>query len=413
MCWVGLSSCPSAGDVRILQLHSRYRQRGGEDEVVDAEATVLKGDGHHIHQLIEQNPEDRFLAAGNLILSPWNPTAMRRVADAVEDFQPDVAHVHNTWFAMSPGVIRTLKKAGVPVVMTLHNYRLTCANGLLFRDGAPCQLCVGSNPWHAVRYGCYRGSRTQSVPAAATIDLHQKMGTWTRSVDTFIALTEFQRELMVRAGLPTEKITVKPNFVRDPGPRRAPPSESNVVLYVGRLSEEKGTRSLVEAWRSAAISDLELVIVGGGPELRSLERDQPPCMRLTGPLPQEEVQTIMLSARALILPSLWFEPMGMVLLEAFAAGLPVAVSGGGPPAQIVGAALGPSWIFQSGDPASIATTLRNLGDDVMCDSASDLARQAFEASFSESLAADRLVEIYQPLMKQDGPEILHETRRDI
>ena len=372
---------------------------------------MLEEAGQVVHQLIERNPGGNLRAAGNLTLSPWNPLAMQRVTKAVEHFRPDVAHVHNTWFAMSPAVIRTLKKAGIPVVMTLHNYRLTCANGLLYRDGAPCELCVGSHPWHAVRYGCYRGSRAESLPAAATIDLHRRLGTWTGHVDVFIALTEFQRDLMIRAGLPQEKITVKPNFVADPGPRPAPPSRSNVVLYVGRLSEEKGIRVLLEAWRGVALPDLELVIVGDGPDRRFLEGNQPPGARLIGSVSPAEVRNIMLSARALVMPSLCFEGMPMVLLEAFAAQLPAAVSDGGPPAQIVGAALGPRWVFQSADPASLSEALRKMRDDAWCDSSGGLARKAFEADFATSRAADRLLDIYQPLPGQWKKESGKERRR--
>ena len=361
---------------------------------------MLEEAGQVVHQLIERNPEGNLRAAGNLTLSPWNPLAMQRVTKAVEHFRPDVAHVHNTWFAMSPAVIRTLKKAGIPVVMTLHNYRLTCANGLLYRDGAPCELCVGSHPWHAVRYGCYRGSRAASLPAAATIDLHRRLGTWTEQVDVFIALSEFQRDLMIRAGLPQDKITVKPNFVRDPGPRPAPPSESNLVLYVGRLSAEKGVDLLVDAWRETDTGPLELVIAGDGPLHDVMNRDLLPTVTLLGAISSEHVRRLMLSARVLVMPSLWFETMGMVVLEAFAAGLPVAVSDGGPPAQIVGAALGPTWVFRSGDPASLSEALRKMRDDAQCDSSGDLARKAFETDFADSRAADRLLDIYQPLPGQ-------------
>ncbi len=372
---------------------------------------MLRDAGHQVRQLIERNPEGNLRAAGNLTLGPWNPRAMRRVTKAVEDFRPDVAHVHNTWFAMSPAVIRALKKAGVPVVMTLHNYRLTCANGLLYRNGAPCELCVGSHPWHAVRYGCYRGSRAESVPAAATIDLHRRLGTWTEHVDVFIALTEFQRNLMIRAGLPQEKITVKPNFVRDPGPRPAPPSGSNVVLYVGRLSAEKGVELLVDTWRGTDTGPLELVIAGDGPLHGVMNRDLSPTVTLLGAISSEHVRRLMLSARALAMPSLWFEGMPMVLLEAFAAGLPAAVSDGGSPAQIVGAALGPRWVFRSADPASLSEALRKMRDDAQCDSAGGLARRAFEADFAESRAADRLLDIYQPLPGQWEEESGKEPRR--
>jgi len=283
------------------------------------------------------------------------------------------------------------------VVTTLHNYRLTCANGLLYRDGARCELCVGSHPWNAIRYGCYRGSRVESLPAAVTIDLHRRLGTWTEQVDVLIALTEFQRDLMIQAGLPQDKITVKPNFVPDPGPRLAPPSGSNVVLYVGRLSAEKGVDLLVEAWRQTDTGPLELVIAGDGPLHDVMSRGLPSTVTLLGAISSEHVRRLMLSARALMLPSLWFEGMPMVLLEAFAAQLPAAVSAGGGPAQIVGAAIGPRWVFRSGDPASLSEALRKVRDNAWCDSSGGLAREAFETDFTDSRAAKRLLDIYQPL----------------
>ena len=216
---------------------------------------------------------------------------------------------------------------------------------------------------------------------------------------------------MVRAGLPQEKITVKPNFVRDPGPRPAPPSGSNVVLYVGRLSAEKGVDLLVDAWRETDTGPLELVIAGDGPLHDRMNGDLSPTVTLVGAISSEHVRRLMLSARALVMPSLCFESMPMVLLEAFAAQLPVAVSDGGPPAQIVSAALGPRWVFRSADSASMVGKLREMRDDAWCDSSGGLARRAFEADFADSRAADRLLDIYQPLPGQWEEERGKERRR--
>lgn len=398
--------------MRILQLHTRYRQQGGEDAVVDSEAEQLRDAGHDVRQLIEQNPDRPISSIGGVVMSPWNPAAVRRLRREIADFKPDVAHVHNTWFAMSPAVIRRLKSARIPVVMTLHNYRLTCANGILFRDGKPCEVCVGTSPWHAVAYGCYRDSRVLSVPAAATISLHQVLGTWTRSVDRFLVFTEFQRDLMARAGLSGKKITVKPNSVPDPGPRIRPASTSTTILYAGRISKEKGIDYLVEAWRALEPSSLQLVIAGDGPMLDEIRRDLPTSVVSLGAVPKDRLRTLMLSARAAILPSVWYEGMPLVMLESFAAGLPVAASDLGAQGSIVARTLGTDWLFEAGDKTSVLSVLERLEDDDWCDSASRAARAAFDERFTEGRAVEQLQDIYRASIKtnEDHAPRQHEAQ---
>jgi glycosyltransferase involved in cell wall biosynthesis len=208
-------------------------------------------------------------------MSAWNPLAARDLRKLAERVRPDIAHVHNTWYALSPSVLSALTAAAVPVVMTLHNYRLLCANGYLFRDGHACEDCVGSHPWHGVRHRCYRGSLIASTPAAGTIALHRALGTWSRHVRLFLALSEFARTRFIRGGLPADKVHVKPNFVSDPGPRPSPPSQSRSVLYVGRLETDKGVQTVLDAWDAWDAPEFELVLVGDGilgPALRRRPR---------------------------------------------------------------------------------------------------------------------------------------------
>ena len=180
--------------MRVLQVHTRYREAGGEDAVIAAESALLEGAGHEVVQWIGQNPTGTVEALKALLKAPNNKDAASAVAAAAAEAAPEVVHVHNTWFATSPAALPALRAAvDVPIVMTLHNYRLSCANALLLRDGSPCELCVGAGPWNAVRYGCYRDSRLQSVAAAATISINRRRGSWTDNVDRFLALTEFAR----------------------------------------------------------------------------------------------------------------------------------------------------------------------------------------------------------------------------
>jgi len=380
--------------VRVLQLHTPYRQPGGEDAVVRAEAEVLRRAGHEVVQYQVQNPPGATGAIGSLVLSPWNPRQARKVQGLAERVRPDVAHVHNTWYAQSPAVLWALRRSSVPTVMTLHNYRLVCANGQLFRDGAPCEDCVGASPWHGVQHGCYRGSMVLSVPAAGTIALHDRLRTWSRTVDRFVVLSEFAAERLVRGGLPPDRIELKPNFVADPGPRAVPAAASATVLYVGRLSPEKGVELLVEAWRELGDGPLELVVVGDGPLRERLARRPAAWLRLVGQLPAAEVRRQMLAARALVLPSVWYEGQPVAVLEALAAGLPVLGSGiGGVPELL--APLGRDWLAAPGEVASWVAALRTLADPERVELASARARALYERSFSTAAAARALEGIYE------------------
>jgi glycosyltransferase involved in cell wall biosynthesis len=380
--------------VRILQVHTHYRQAGGEDAVVAHEGELLRGAGHIVEEMRFENPTGATRAAGALLAAPWNPRAAATVRKTVERAKPDVAHVHNTWFAASPSVFRALAVAGVPVVFTAHNYRLVCSNAQLLRDGTPCELCVGTHPWHGVRFGCYRGSRVQSLPAAATIALNRKMGTWHRHVDVFIALTEFAGARLVAAGIPAERIQVKPNFVRDPGPRSALPSVSRTILFVGRLSKEKGVEVLLEAWRGAGLEGLELVVIGDGPLRDELESRAPAGVHFVGSLPPNEVSERMLKARALVVPSIWYEGQPLALLEGLAAGLPVLAAKIGGLEETV-RPLGKGWLVDPADAAAWGQALARLADDLTVDEGGERARARYLEEFSPACGIMGLEKVYK------------------
>jgi glycosyltransferase involved in cell wall biosynthesis len=387
--------------MRILQIHNRYRAAGGEDTVVAAEAETLRRAGHEVVQHQVENPAGRVGGLGALALAAWNPASARRVRRLAELVRPDVAHVHNTWFSLSPAIFRALQQTGTPVVMTLHNYRLLCPNAILFRDGEPCELCVGSHPWRGVRYRCYRGSATASAVAAATIAANRAAGTWERHADLFLALTEFARSLFLRGGLPDDRLTVKPNSVPDPGPRAMAPSASGIVLYVGRLSEDKGTLKLLDAWEDAAVPGLELLVVGDGPLQDQVESRVSARVRVAGRLAPGRVGELMLSSRALVFPSLWYEGQPMVVLEALAAGLPVLASNhGGTGATLRG--VGPEWLAGPGDRAAWQAGLARLGDDGAVDEAGRRARTIYEQAFTPERSLLGLEAAYRRVMDRSA-----------
>jgi len=378
--------------MRVLQLHTRYRQGGGEDAAVRSEAAALRQAGHVVYQHVVTNPDSASSAALTLAGAVWNPLSARRIAALVDTFNPDIAHVHNTWFALSPSVLHALRRRAVPVVMTVHNYRLACANALFFRDGVPCEDCLGRRPWPAIRHRCYRNNLATSALAATSIGVHQSLGTWSHNVDRFLVLSEFARTRMLRAGLPASKVVLATNFVGDPGGRSSPPSRSGVVLFVGRLSPEKGLDILLHAWRTAAPEGLQLVVVGDGPDRHASEFGAPADVCFLGRQPASEIRRLMLSARALVIPSTWYEGQPMVALESLAAGTPLIVSDIGGLPEIFGD-LECGWACEPGNAKGLAVRLDELTDESV-DERGIQARLRFEQAFTADTAIARLIPAY-------------------
>ncbi len=377
----------------MLQVHNRYRQLGGEDGVVASEADLLRRNGHEVIEHFASNP-DGAGAAASLAMAPWNPASARAMRSAVHESAPDVAHVHNTWFTLSPSVLGALHRSNVPVVMTLHNYRLVCVNALVFRDGKPCQDCVGHSPLPGIRHRCYRDSALQSAAAAATLSFNRARGTWVNSVDRFIAPSRGLRDTLVAGGLPADRFIVRPHAVADAGPRSRPPSSSSTVLCVGRVSDEKGVDVLLEAWARARPRDLELVVVGDGPRREDLERRAIDGVRFAGWLPHEEVRALMLGSRALMFPSVCFEVFPMTLVEAMSAGLPVIASAHGGSAEIVGQ-VGPEWLAAPGRVEAWVERLANLGDAAALDAAGARAREIYASQYASAHGVESLIDAYQ------------------
>lgn len=384
--------------MRVLQVHTTYRLPGGEDSVVDGEATLLRAAGHHVARHRAANA-DGTRSAGQLMVSPWNPAAARRVRAAAARARPDVAHVHNTWFAMTPSVPAALAGLSVPVVTTLHNYRRVCVNASLYRDGGPCLDCVGRGPWPGVRHRCYRDSAIASAAAATTIALNRHFALSDRNVAVFLVLNRFMEQLLVRGGLPAERVVVKGNSVPDPGPRPTPPSQASTVLVLGRVEALKGVDLLVDAWQRVQPPDLELLVVGDGPLRAPLEAREVPGVRFLGQRSREQVQELLLGARALVLASRLFEGQPMSVLEAMAAGLPVlAPSSGGNPDLL--SDQGPGWLVDPAHPDAWATALETLatrsGDAV--DAAGTQARRRWARDHSEATALRLLEAAYTRAM---------------
>lgn len=327
--------------MRILIAHNAYQQRGGEDAVVAAEARVLEANGHtvvryqrHNDELLSRSPLCSIITG---IETVWAARAVREVTTLIAREKPDVVHFHNTFPLISPAAYYACEKAGVPVVQTLHNYRLLCPAATFFRDGTICEECLGRTvPWPGVVHGCYRNSTLASGAVAVMLTVHRAMRTWQTKVNAYIALSEFARRKLIEGGLPAERIAVKPNFVSVDPKRKSDPG--TYALFVGRLSEEKGLRVLLEAWVRLGIP-VPLRIAGDGPMreeiARLLQEKKRERVELLGPVAHAEIIALMRGARFLLFPSIWYEGFPLAIVEAFACGLPVIASRLGAMAEII------------------------------------------------------------------------------
>jgi glycosyltransferase involved in cell wall biosynthesis len=313
--------------MKILSVHNSYQTPGGEDQVFAQEAELLRSHGHQVvlyHTSNEQvKGKNPLVLLGDTI---WNKRAHSELLALMRRERPDVVHVHNTFPVISPAVYYAANDAEIPVVQTLHNFRMLCPAGTLFRDGHVCEDCIGKRvPWPGVIHGCYRNSRLATAAGAAMLATHNYKQTWSKAVSAYIALTDFARNKFIQAGFPAEKILVKPNYLQaDPGVGEG---TGNYALFVGRLTAEKGISTLLEAWRQIG-TELPLQIAGDGPMAPEVEKASREMQGVTWLkwLPREEILERMKHASALILPSTWYEPFGMILVEAFAVGLPVIAS---------------------------------------------------------------------------------------
>jgi len=310
------------GNHRVLVVHNAYQQRGGEDSVVEAEVALLRQHGHHVHLYQRHNDEVSGTSRADLaVQSFWSTQTLRDVTALIAEHHPTVVHVHNTLPLVSPSVYWAAHRARVPVVQTLHNFRLLCPQALMLRDGRVCEDCVGKVPWRAVQHRCYRESTVQSAVVAGVLQGHRWLGTWQHKISRYIALNSFCRDKFIAGGLPAERISIKPNFVDLPMHDQAPARDG--FLFVGRLSEEKGLATLASAARLLP-ADLRFRIVGTGSEERHFHQGSGAV--LLGLKSRDEIFAEMRKAKALIVPSIWFETFGLVVAEAFACGTPVIAS---------------------------------------------------------------------------------------
>ena len=386
--------------MRVLMVHNYYQIRGGEDVVFEAEVDLLRSSGVHVDTLVATNDEIAGLSGrlGAAAGAVYSRTGRNRMAEALARTKPDVVHVHNFFPLLSPALFDACAEAGVPAVITLHNYRLACANGLFLRNDGPCEKCLDKGAHWGAIHGCYRDSHVGSLMVAAMIAWHRRIGTWRDKVSRFIALTEFSRGRFIAAGLPAEKIVVKPNFLKPPHPGQDN-QERRGAVFVGRLSREKGVHVLLEAWRNL---ELPLTIVGDGPEAPALRTMEAPGVRFTGALTHDEALTEMNGAEVLIMPSIWYENLPMTIVEAKALGLPIIASRLGSLSELVRDGVD-GFLFNPGHVEDLVNVIsRAFADRDMLAVMGQASRASYEERFTPERNVGTLLEIYEDAMRDSA-----------
>ena len=381
---------------RILILHNAYKLRGGEDAVVEQEFELLRNGGHDVHLEIVSN--DQIAGFGSklktFLSTPYNARRKDWLAKCVARVKPEVVHIHNFFPLLTPAVHEAGAEAGVAVVQTLHNYRTICAGATLLRDGVVCEKCLGGNRNWGVIHRCYRGSLSGSLAVVRMQERAFNRNVWSEQVHRFIALTEFGRSKFISAGIPSDRLAVKPNFVPDQG---APGEQQrHGALFVGRLSEEKGVSILIDAWRQ--LPDFELTILGDGPEQDALKAAAPSNVRFLGRQTPPAVRQSMMQAQLLVMPSLWYEGFPVTLVESFASGLPVLGSRLGAMKELIEPGV-TGDLFTVGDAKDLAARARQLLAN--SESLADFGRKArgvYEARYTPTANLRRLEAIYAEAM---------------
>ncbi len=399
--------------MKVLLVHNFYKSSypSGEDIVFKNEEGLLKNNNIEVITYTKHNDEIKdYELADKVFLSfrnVWSKRTYKEIKEIIRKEKPDIAHFHNIWYLISPSAYYACKDAGVPVVQTLHNFRIFCANGLMLRKNKICEKCLSVLPWRAIFYGCYRDSRLYSVPVALSELVHKVIGTWKEAVDIYIAVTKFSQEKFVEAGLPKNKVIVKPNFLINP------PNPSFVyrdyILFVGRLSSEKGVETLIEAFKILLFNiskELTLKIIGEGPLKEHLEKkiksENIKNVEFLGMLNHSETIEVLKNAKFLVLPSIWYEMFPMVILEAFACGKSVIASNLGALVDIISDGR-TGLLFEPGNSEELASKIRWLmeNENILLEMGKN-ARTEFEEKYTPEKNFKLLMNIYtQILSKMD------------
>lgn len=387
--------------MKILIAHNAYQHRGGEDAVVEAEVALLRSHGHAVEIYRQHNDALNHMSrAAAAVSTIWSQRSANEVEELCKKFVPEVIHVHNTFPLISPSLYWTAARMHIPVVQTLHNFRLLCPQAIFLRDGKICEDCIGKVPWRSVTRKCYRDSAMQSAVITSMLTTHRAIGTYRERITRYIALNRFARSKYIEGGLPAERIRIKPNFV----PSAALPSwqKRRGGLYVGRLSSEKGLDVLADAMKLAEHVPVE--VIGSGPLEALATRSFGD--RYLGYRSLDDIMARMGAAQFMVLPSICYENSPRTIVEAFSCGLPVIASRLGALVDIVRDGV-TGLLFNPGDAADLADKITwAAAHPEQMARMGRAARAEYDAEYTPDRNYEMLMDIYE-----DAITTVHRERR--
>ncbi len=386
--------------LRIIIAHNTYQHRGGEDAVVESEMALLRYHGHEVITYFRNNDDISSASAISTAMQTlWSSRTVDEFSELIHSFRPDIIHVHNTFPLISPSLYWAATQANVPVILTLHNFRLMCLSALYLRNGKVCEDCAGRLPWLGVVRRCYRDSVPASTVLAGTIALHRGLGTYRNKVSRYIALTEFAKLKFITGGLQENNIRIKPNFIEDPFKGQTLASSKQAeALFVGRFSQEKGISVLLQAWKSISYP---LQLAGNGPIFDQCKAtNKHGDITFLGLQSNQQIHELMSKARFLIMPSIWHETFGLVLIEAFAHGMPVICSRLGAMAEIVEDHK-TGLHFDAGNADDLARKVNwMLAHPEECVKMGENARAVYLEKYTPEINYQHLMSIYQEAINE-------------
>jgi len=391
--------------MRLLIGHNYYQQSGGEDFLFKTQTKMLKDFGHEICLYERHNNEikpDLLAKLRQSLELRWSTRSYDEIRQLIRSFKPQLVHFHNTFYVTTPSVIYACRDEGVPVVLSLHNFRLMCVNGLFFRDNKPCEDCLTKGWTQGIVHQCYRHSYFSSAMAADMVQYHWRRQTWTQHVDQFIVATDFSRQKHIKAGIPADKISVLPHSVESPASVVDAAQRGGYALYAGRLSEEKGIDFLIKAWEG--MTDIPLYVMGTGPRKEAIEqliKDRGYThIKMLGFMKRDEYVDVMSKANFLIVPSLCYDNFPMVVAEAYSYGVPVVASRLGTLVGCVDEGIN-GMLFEANQAEDLRAKCRQLmGDTTKRASMSAFARQKYEHEFTPAINYQALTAIYARVVKE-------------
>jgi glycosyltransferase involved in cell wall biosynthesis len=385
---------------RVLLVHNRYQQLGGEDITFAAERDLLRQHGLDVFEYVDSN--DRLnhispLSAASQTI--WSQFSYDSLLKLIDEKKPDIAHFHNTFLVISPSAYYACQSRKIPVAQTIHNYRLACPVAIFFRNGRICEDCNGRKfAWPAVLHGCYRGSQSQSFVVASMLAYHWSRRTWLDQIDAYIALTNFSRDKLIQLGIPAGKIFQKPVFVESQADTVR--GEGNFTLFVGRLSADKGANVLLDAFSTQ--KNIPLKVAGDGPLRKKFEdySQSFPHIQYLGFQNREQIGSLMHNARIMIFPSVWYEVSPRTIMEAYSHRLPIVASRLGAMAELVHDGE-TGLLFEPGNEKDLAQKIDWLWDHPQeAVRMGKNARHLYEQKYTPERNYQMLMEIYARIIEE-------------